>query len=253
VTFNTPAFTLRSIPYGESDKILTLFTRDRGKVGAIARAAQRSRKRFGGALEPFALVTVALVARPGADLMRLERADVLRTNAGIAADLPRMGQAATALELTRELLPPDQPEPALFDALAAFLATLDAEGASIEGPRRGPGPPPIEGLVAFELTALAHAGLAPRFDQCGVCGKPLPPGKPARFDPRRGGIVCRADGGGPITLSARAIEALASLAAGVPARLPSAEAKGAAEALRALTEWHLGRALKSAAFLAQVS
>jgi len=240
-SFTTRALTLRSVPYGESDKILTLFTRERGKLGAIARAALRSRKRFGGALEPFALLDVALVPRAGAELVRLDRAEVVRPNAGIATDLVRMGQAATALELARELLPPEQAEPALFDALAAFLATLDAAGATTEG------------LIAFELVALEHAGLAPRFDQCGVCGKPLPPGKAARFDPRRGGIVCRADGGGPVTLSGRAVEALARLARGEPARLPPKEVAVAAEALRSLTEWHLGRSLKSAGFLAQVS
>jgi DNA repair protein RecO (recombination protein O) len=240
-SFTTRALTLRSVLYGESDKILTLFTRDRGKLGAIARAARRSQKRFGGALEPFALLEIALVARAGAELLRLDRADVIRPNAGIATDLVRIGQAATALELARELLPPEQPEPALFDALAAFLATLDVEGASTEG------------LVAFELAALEHAGLAPRLTACGVCGKPLPPGKAARFDPRRGGIVCRADGGGPVTLSGRAVEALAQLAQGQAALLPAKESRAAAEALRALTEWHLGRPLKSAAFLAQVT
>lgn len=240
-SFTTAALTLRSVPYGESDKILTLFTRDRGKLGAIARSAQRSQKRFGGALEPFALLQVALVARAGADLMRLERAEVSRPNAGIATELVRMGQAATALELARELLPPEQPEPALFDALTAFLASLDHEGASTEG------------LVAFELAALEHAGLAPRLTECGVCGKPLPAGKAARFDPRRGGIVCRADGGGPVTLSGRAVEALAQLARGQLTPLPAKEARAVAEALRSLTEWHLGRPLKSAAFLAQVT
>lgn len=240
-SLSTPALLLRTLPYRESDKILTLFTRERGKLGAIALGARRSLKRFGGALEPFALLQVELALRAGSDLARLERAEVARPNAAIGKDLVRMGQAATALELARELLPPEQPELALFDALARFLETLDVEGASLEG------------LVAFELVALEHAGLAPRLTACGVCGKPLPAGKAARFDPRRGGVVCRADGGGPVTLSGATVAALSALAQGRAARLPARDATAAAEALRALTEWNLGRPLKSAGFLAQVS
>ena len=240
-SFSTRAFLLRSVPTGEADKVVTLLTRDRGKLGAIARSARRSQKRFGGALEPFALLQVQLAQRPGSDLARLDRAEVVAPHARIATDLVRMGQAATALELARETLPPEHPEPALFDTLADFLERLDGQG------------PSIDGLVAFELAALQHGGFAPRLSECSVCGKPLPAGKAARFDPHRGGVVCRADGGGPLTLSGAAVDALARLAAGDDAKLPPAEARAAADAVRALTEWHLGRKLRSASFLAQVS
>ncbi len=91
------------------------------------------------------------------------------------------------------------------------------------------------------------------YGTCGVCGKPVPPGKAARFDPARGGVVCRSDGGGPLTLSGRALAGLLALAEGRDVELAERDAQAAADALGALTEWHLGRPLKGAAFLRQVT
>ncbi|MBI2895269.1 MAG: DNA repair protein RecO [Deltaproteobacteria bacterium] len=240
-TLDTRAFLLKSTPYGESDRILSLFTEARGKLSAIALGARRSRKRFGGSLEPFALLQARLALRPSTDLARLELAEVLEPNLGVSKQLVSMGQAGAALELCRELLAPDQPEPRLFRALESYLRALDVRG------------PSLSRMVGLELCALEVSGLHPRLGECGVCGKPVPPRRAARFDPARGGVVCRSDGGGPITLSGRALEGLRALAAGRDAELAEGDAKNAADALRALTEWHLGRQLKGAAFLRQIS
>jgi DNA repair protein RecO (recombination protein O) len=237
---DTRAFLLKSVDYGESDRILTFFTERLGNVTAMARGARRSRKRFGGTLEPFALLRLHLTARPHTDLAFLELAEVQAPHLAIAHELVRMGEAATALELCRELQPPHEPAQRLFAILAAYLGELDQRGASTER------------LIAFELFVLEHAGIGPRLSECGVCGKPVPPGKAARFDPARGGVVCRADGGGPLLLSGRSREVLAGLQRGAGGRFSPGEAQGAADAIRALTEWHLGRALKGASFLRQV-
>ena len=106
-TQRTRAFLLRSVDYGESDRVLTLLSEERGKIAAIARGARSSRKRFGGALEPFALLEVSL-ARGRGSLPRLAEASLLRAYAGLSRSLGRVGAAGFALELSGEVLPEHQ-------------------------------------------------------------------------------------------------------------------------------------------------
>ena len=80
---------LRSVDYGERDRVVTLLSRDRGKLSAFARGARASRRRFGGVLEPFTLVSAELSER-GGDLWGLEDASAERAFGGIRGDLLRI-------------------------------------------------------------------------------------------------------------------------------------------------------------------
>jgi DNA repair protein RecO (recombination protein O) len=243
------AVVLRTVDYGESDRVVTLLSRERGKVSAFARGARASRRRFGGALEPFTLIAAEVRARSASELLGLESAAVLRGHGGIRGDLARIACAAYAAEAARELVRDHEPHDDLFDLLVDYLELLD----------RAPARPAA--LRAFELGALGAAGLAPRLDACARCGGALDPSARAvRFDPGQGGVLCAACStaapGAPL-LSRDAVDALGRLQAGglavaLAEPLPSPAGRELREALGAFLVHHLGRTLAARRFLDEV-
>ena len=161
-------------------------------MSALARGARKSQRRFGGALQPYVLMNAHF--RPGrGELAHLERVSVGRSFHRILRSLEAIGSAGAALAVIRERVPEHEPEPAVFDAAVRFLAALD-EGA-----------PPAEGLLSLQIRVLTILGFAPTLDRCVGCGKIPERGRAASFDAARGGIVCRACGGGRLVLSADAL------------------------------------------------
>jgi DNA repair protein RecO (recombination protein O) len=242
-------FVLRTVDTGEADRVVTLLTRERGKVSAFARAARASRRRFGGSLEPFTLVAAEVRERPGAELLGLESVSPLRAFGGIRGDLARIACAAYAVELAREVVRDHEPHDDLFDLLGAYLGALDAAPARPAG------------LRAFELGALRAAGLAPRLDACARCGGELEAAPSVRLDPGHGGALCAgcltaASPAAP-RVSPATLDALRRLAAGgleAAAAEPLAPPAGreARDALGAFLEHHLGRRLAARRFLDDV-
>jgi DNA repair protein RecO (recombination protein O) len=245
---STAAFVLRAVDLRESDRLLTLLTEKLGKVSAVARGARTSRKRFGGALEPFALIEVLLEQGRGREsLFALSEAALVDAHAGLSSDLERLGAAAFVLELAREVTPEHEPDTRLFGILAEALSLLSSEGACATRSL----------AAAAGLAVLASAGLGVGADRCTACGKKVPPNRRACFDPRRGGVVCTACGGGPILLSAEAATALAGLAgraleAAAHTELSEAALLEIESALAAFLEQHLARPLRSGHFRRQV-
>ncbi len=186
------AVLLRSVDFGESDRVLTFVTERHGRVSVIARGARRSQRRFLGALEPFAIVEASIALGAG-ELGRLAEARVLRAFPSLISDLDAMREAGRALELVRALVPEREPEPGLLDELEALFAALDASRGRASA---------VAAYVRFGLRTLAIVGLAPRVDGCVGCDRRPSAEQPALFDVERGGIVCRACGGGPVLLSA---------------------------------------------------
>ncbi len=236
------AVVLRTVDYGERDRVVTLFSRERGKLSAFARGARSSRRRFGGTLEPFTLVAAELTERSG-DLWGLDDAAVERGFGSVRGDLARIACASYAVELARELVRDAEPHEDLFDALVAYLALLDG------GPAR-----PWD-LRRFELDALRAAGLQPALDRCARCGRPAGDG-PCPFDPAQGGVLCPAcastAGPGSRTMAVGVLEALRRLQRGEPVQ-PDPPAGGEARAiLGACVEIHLGKRLQSRRFLDEV-
>jgi DNA repair protein RecO (recombination protein O) len=233
------------VDYGEADRIVTLLTETRGKISALARGARKSFKRFGGALEPFALIEVtwAAATRGRGELKRLEEARLLRAHDGLATDLRRIGAASLVLELTREIIPEQEPQPGIFAHLVEVLPLLASSPASA-----------VSRLVlAAELTLLAEAGMGVSVGRCNACGREVPPGRPVRFHPARGGVVCTPCGGGPITLSKGAAAALLALERSPLEDVAAMELSDdvAAEVDAALTrflEHHLERTLSTRSF-----
>jgi DNA repair protein RecO (recombination protein O) len=181
------AIVLRSLRYGEADRILHLLTREQGRVNAMAKGARRTTSRLGGRLEP--LSRVALFLRRGSgDLATVTGADLLDGGDAVRADPGRLALALAGAEGVLKLFPEAAPNDRLFDGFVRYLA-LVAERAP--GERVDAATDPL--ALAFLVKLVALAGWAPRADACAACGRP---GPLPRFSADAGGLVCAACGVG---------------------------------------------------------
>ncbi|MCP3144930.1 DNA repair protein RecO [Pyxidicoccus xibeiensis] len=238
--YDDDALVLSTMDYGESDRLVTLLTREHGKLTAFAAGARKSKRRFAGALEPFMRLRVSIVETRGSTV-RMDSADILAGYYGAREDLSLIARALYAVELCRELTREHEPHPELFLLLTEYLERLDAKEA---GPTS---------LLAFELSALAHAGLMPRFDTCSLCGGA--PGERPRFDQAHGGAVCEPCGGRAresVAVPVALLSGLRALQEGHRTPLPADLRARARGLLNVFISHHLGRRLKSVDFMAQV-
>lgn len=169
------AVVLSNSDYGESDRIVSLFTLEYGRLMGFARGARNSRKRFGPALEPFARIHLQLHHKDG--LSSVRSADVITLYPGIRGELGAIAHALYACELVECFTPEEHPLPRLYRLLSTYLEHLDT-AAGAETARR-----------MFEINLLNILGYRPSLDHCSRCG--------AEFDSRgalvqQGGeLVCR--------------------------------------------------------------
>jgi DNA repair protein RecO (recombination protein O) len=214
------ALLVRAVPYGETDLIVTLLTEAAGKVGARLRGGRRSSKRAAGGVEPFHTLGVALEDR-GGELMTLKSTGIVTIREALVGSLEAMEAAGTALRWARHLFPTRQAEPRGWQTVVDLLDALEAEGGRPGRVKR------ILAVAGLEL--LASVGYALELERCVVCGRPCPPGAPAYVQPVRGGIVCRACGGGGRLLDARTRELAAEAQRGeglaAVARVEAADAE----------------------------
>jgi len=148
------AIVLRLTDYGESDRIVSLFTLEQGKLQGIARGAKRSRKRFAGALDPFAHLKLQL--HHGTGLATLVSADIVGIFPGIRGDLTKIGCAAYACELVERLTPDEEANPRLFRLLYCYLERLDLA------------PPSPSDRRFFAVNLLKILGYQPELEVRGV-------------------------------------------------------------------------------------
>lgn len=200
----------------------------------LARGARRSKRRFGGALEPFALLRVDFVPSDSG-LGRLDGASVVRAFPALLGDLARMTAGGALLALTRELLPDGAPDSDVFDDMLHLMAALDERRL-----------PERVLLFTFQALLMSRAGFSPRLSVCGRCGKPAEPGRAADFDPVRGQVICQACGGAAQRLSGPARSALEKATSGdflgaAAEPLRPEELEGALRALRAFVDARLER------------
>ena len=237
----TDALLLRATDYRDADRIVTLFTRDAGRLSAIARGARGSKRRFSGALEPYAVIRVELSPKRG-ELYGLKSAEVTRSFPGILTHLDRMDAAGAALALVRDAHRGEVSDADLFLSVVQYLTLVEHQG----DPQR-------DLLLCFALRVLYLMGIAPRLRACGRSGEEVPDGRSAYFDPALGAVVARRFGGGPYLLTARSRERLcasqtdawidAAQAPWEPEELASARA-----AMAAFVRLHVSDALGSRLF-----
>ena len=201
----TRALLLKRVEYGEADLVLTLFTEAIGRVSVLARSARRSQKRFGGALEPIHTLHAELDERPKSELYGLRSAKLEIARVVLTRDLERMSVAGRALSWIRHAAPARTPEPALWSLIHALFDRLDDASE-----QRAPSL-----LLASAGLAVTQAlGFGLDFERCVRYGKACPAGQPALLDAARGGLVCRACGGGRVRLDPELRRRLSRTASG---------------------------------------
>jgi len=154
------AIVLRSYPLREADLLVTLFTRAEGKLKGVAKAAKRSKRRFGGALEPLTWVRVYYEDREGQELARLDSCDVLESPLSATVDYPRVVALEHVAETLDELLPDREANDAVFRLAISVLHQLRA--GSIWMP-----------LTYFQLWLVRLVGFLPDLSECIACGATL--------------------------------------------------------------------------------
>ncbi|HEY6838952.1 MAG TPA: DNA repair protein RecO [Geobacteraceae bacterium] len=234
------AIVLGVTDYRESDRLVTLFTGELGRVKGVARGAKRSMRRFGGALELFARIRAELVSGEG--LSRVLGADVVSVFPGIRRDLVKIALAGYACELVELLVPEALPQPRLFRLLTAYLEQLDREASSPSDRR------------FFEVNLANILGYRPALEECGSCGAPLADCEHL-FLGAPGSLLCERCRRGGRKLSAATVQLLRrALATGRfgAIRFSRQEAAEAGDFLDLLISAHLPRPLKSLAFLREM-
>ena len=230
------AVVLRSIRYGEADRIVHLYTPDRGRVGAIAKGARRASSRFGGRLEPFFRLDLMLHEGRG-ELLTVTAADTVSGYPRLRADGHALDTAARACDAVSRLFETDEPHPEVFNLLCNELALLDAEPARATRTNQ----------LAFRLKLLLAAGFAPQLAACASCGAQV---HLTGFSGAAGGVVCGACEAASVPLDAAAHEFLAGALGAPLAQTPDAPERALRQAERAISdtvEHHAGVRLRAAA------
>jgi DNA repair protein RecO (recombination protein O) len=218
-SFKTEAVVLRSIRYGEADRVLHLYSATRGRVNAIAKGSRRPRSRFGGRLEPFFRLDLVLYEGRG-ELATVTAAHTVAGHARLRESGSALGAAARACDAVLRLLDSAEANPAAYNLLCRYLSLLDGEES--DGDEGAPGPE-LDGAVgratalAFRLKLALAAGFAPELASCARCGE----GQDlTAFSGAAGGVVCGACERGGFDISAEAhefmVEALGRPLAGAP-------------------------------------
>ncbi|NOY94543.1 MAG: DNA repair protein RecO [Deltaproteobacteria bacterium] len=225
-THFTEALLLRSVDYRDADRIVTLLSRDHGPISALARGARKSRKRFGGSLEPCMLLRVELAETRG-DLYRLASAEVKHHYANLASSLDSLRRAGAALRTLRALLPVEEPAEQAFASTLELFEHFDAHGSDRWQ------------LLAFQFHLLALAGLTPDLERCDRCGREAPASRAVLLDAANGRVRCRDCGGAALYLCSaarhfiRAVTGPTFLDVEAPDERAWLQARGALEGLTA--------------------
>jgi DNA repair protein RecO (recombination protein O) len=237
------AIVLHTRDLGETDRLVTLYTRDHGKLTAVARGARRIRSRFAGALELFTWGDLVGFEREGRNLVQLDHFDIRRPFRRLREDLDRLGQGARMVEAVTRLTDERDPQPASFGLLLRGLRALESG-------------PPTRVHLAFALRLLDLLGHRPQLDRCSACGRRVATDGLA-FDPGEGTVRCGSCGpGGGLAMAPTVAAALRGLqAASWEARLTARIALGVEVDAAALLDRYLsvliGAPLRVPRFLAQ--
>lgn len=234
---------------GESDRVVTFFTRGFGKVRGVARAARRLRSRFGSALEPFTLGELVFFDNGRTELVQVDHFDIVKPFAAARDDLERFGQSAWMAECVTRLTADRDPNAGVYALLVRALETIEA------------GVRPARVALAFGLRYVDLLGHRLRTDACVACGTTtVVTGGVAGFDVSGGGTVCSACAGalgGAFVVGGGTLGALKRLRRASWTEATSLPLGHAELELRALLEAQIsgliGQSTRSARFLREVS
>jgi len=240
-TYRVSGVVIRQRELGEADRILVLYTAERGKLSAVAKGIRRPRSKLAASLQLFSHAEIQLAA--GRTLEVVTQARAADTFYDLRKHMARYAHASYVAELLDAVTEEGLADPPLFELLVETLSALD----------RGGEPPTL--IRAFELKLLARLGYGPELESCASCGAEI--GRKARgFSVTQGGVLCARclTAGGGTSLSAAAARALRELLeletqelAGK--RMNEQTRQEVGRLMKAYVPFHLGRELRSAAFL----
>jgi DNA repair protein RecO (recombination protein O) len=191
------AIVLRTWPFHEADLLVSLFTRDQGRVKGVARHAMRSRRRFGGALEPMTHVQARYAERPRQELVRLDAFEILSSPLSGPVDYARTAALQLVAEVLEEAMPEGAPEDAVFRLAVAVLAELQVGRVWMP-------------ITYFCLWMNRLMGWMPELGHCVACGLALNlkdgGGGTVWYSAASDGVTCEEDRrGGSVALGAESV------------------------------------------------
>jgi DNA repair protein RecO (recombination protein O) len=220
--FKTEAVVLRSIRYGEADRILHLYSRDHGRLGAIAKGARRVKSRLGGRLEP--LSRVHLILRQGrGDLCTVTGVDTVDAHPGLRESWGALQRATQACDAVLRLLDAAEPNEPAYNLLCRELRLLAGDPHAATRAH----------ALSFRLKLLLAAGFAPELTACASCGERE---HLSAFSASAGGVVCPGCEAGSFPLSGEAHEFLVTALGRPLADAPDAPERALTQADRAIGE-----------------
>ncbi len=242
---STEAIVIGGHDLGEADRIMVFYTRNLGKVRAVAEGMRRIRTRFGGSLQLFAQGRLVYFERPNKTLHKVNEFSVLRSHQVLREDLDRIALASTAVEAISLGTEEGEPSPDLYQLLSEGLDLLESAVR------------PAIVLEGFLLHTLRLLGYLPELSECVRCRRTAAPKTEVCLSPEHGGLVCANCRPGTPDASVISAEALGFLrgASGTALRLmdriplASPTVQEVHQALQASLRHALGRPLRSADFL----
>ncbi len=242
-TYKTEAVVLRSIRFGEADRVLHVYTLDRGRVGAVAKGVRKTTSRFGARLEPLSHVELMLHQGSG-ELQTVTGVHLLRPHRAVREDFYRLSIGLIGAEAMLRLFSEQEANPRAFTALTRFLDLLDEAPHVAERPALDPL------ALSFQLKLLWVSGYLPHLTSCAECG--ATDATLVGYSPRAGGAVCGACAGQTEALALnpagiRAIETLLAspLADSGAVDMNERSSRDALRLIQASYEYHGGFRLRT--------
>ena len=221
-SFKTEAVVLRSIRLGEADRVLHLYTEDRGRIGAVAKGIRRVKSRFGGRLEPLSRVKLVLHEGRG-DLCTITAADTVHAHAALREKRATIERATEACDAVLRLFDAAEPNRPAYNLLCHELALLDSDAGLATRAQ----------ALAFRMKLLLAAGFVPELAGCAACGEREHLGA---FSAAAGGVVCPGCEAGSFPLGQEAHEFMAGALAHPLSDAPDAPESALRQVDRAVAE-----------------
>ena len=176
----TEAIVLKSIRFGDTSRIATLYSKDHGKIKVIAKGIRKPKSRLAGALQTFSHIHIVFYRKRTTEIYLLSQADTIDSHQLLYKDLNRYAFASAALELLDKLITGEEPNPRLFELALSILHLVE----------RLPDRQLERAFCHFALKLTDLLGYKPKFDGCVGCNKQVE-GKFVLFSPEKGGIICK--------------------------------------------------------------
>jgi DNA repair protein RecO (recombination protein O) len=222
-SFKTEAVVLRSIRYGEADRVVHLYSATRGRLGAIAKGSRRPKSRFGGRLEPFFRLNLVLYEGRG-DLCTVTGASTIDGYGMLRAHGGALQAAGRACDMVLRLFDSAEANEPAYNLLCHYLALLDADPDMASAPGTA---------LAFRLKLALAAGFSPELASCATCGEAE---HLTSFSGAAGGVVCAGCEGGGFPLAEEAHRFMVDALGKPLSEAPAAAGAMAVQADRAVTE-----------------